>query len=309
MSTLSAQSNISPAMAEFNGSLYIAWADTRYGLHITWSPPGDFWPTQNPPDGTKWQTGQPLNEFTYNAPALCVFGNKLYIAYTGIDHSSLNVMSSQDGQRFSGKITIPAEVSGWGPALAVFGGRLFLAWTGVDQQRQLNIISSPDGITFDVHRDKRILGQSSIAAPALIYADSDHANNRDQMILAWTAPDGTIHLANSFDGYNFDFTRSSLGSDLSSAGPTLVTDFGQVTYISWIDAVHTGDGAGRIVYMHNDGDAGLANAYVNRAVLNDSSPVAPAMARFLVLFNRNPIITAYVRGDNHHLNVVLFWQG
>jgi hypothetical protein len=33
------------------------------------------------------------------------------------------------------------------------------------------------------------------------------------------------------------------------------------------------------------------------------------MASILVLFNRNPIITAYVRGDNHHLNMVLFYQG
>lgn len=207
---LNATSGFGPALSDFNGIVRVAWT-TNYEIRIARYGPGP---------GLVNDHG--LGEYSRHAPALAVFNNRLYIAWTGTDkYVLLNVKSSQDGETFlpKDKATL-REDSAYGPALAVFNNRLYLAWTGVDAQHSLNIISSADGLHF-LPKDKHILGQSSIAGPALMTTPPEwpHKLDQQQLLITWTGPDKGMHIAGSRDGFNFDFSDTRIPSETSNDRP------------------------------------------------------------------------------------------
>jgi hypothetical protein len=115
--SLNASSGFGPDLGYFNGSILIAWT-TKYEIRIAEYAPGP---------SPKLTKDHGLGEYSLHAPALEVFKNRLYIAWTGTDkYALLNVKSSQDGETFDHKSTLP-EDSANGPALAVFNNRLYLA--------------------------------------------------------------------------------------------------------------------------------------------------------------------------------------
>ncbi|MCT7979829.1 hypothetical protein, partial [Laspinema olomoucense] len=58
-------------------------------------------------DGVNFENKITLPETSFTAPALAVFDNRLYLAWTGTDEShSLNLISSADGVNFENKITL-----------------------------------------------------------------------------------------------------------------------------------------------------------------------------------------------------------
>jgi hypothetical protein len=203
---LNAKSTFTPALLEFNGGFRIAWT-TRYEIRIA------LWVYPN------FRNDHGLREFSYHAPALAVFNNRLYIAWAGTDkYALLNVKSSQDGEKFSNKVTL-REDSAYGPALAVFNNRLYLAWTGVDPQHSLNIISSADGVTFSA---KQILGQSSMSGPALTATAAwPYAHSKEKLFITWTGPDKAMNIAGSDDGVHFDFSDTRVPSETSNDRPVL----------------------------------------------------------------------------------------
>jgi len=203
-------STFSPAITKFNDQFSIAWT-TRYEIRTAFT--NNLALIQNDP-------GHPLGQFSRHGPALTVFHNLLYIAWTGTDkYALLNVMSSKDGVNFVNKVTL-REDGASGPALAVFNNRLYLAWTGVDQQHSLNIISSADGVNFS---GKQILGQSSISAPALMATPARWPNTgmKEQLFITWTGPDKGMNVATSNDGVHFDFTSTRIPSETSNDRPVL----------------------------------------------------------------------------------------
>lgn len=70
-----------------------------------------------------------------------------------------------------------------GPALVSHGGRLWVAWAGTD--RRLNLMSSPDGFSFD---HKVVLEERSSAQPAL-------AVHNGRLVIAWTGGGNRINVA------------------------------------------------------------------------------------------------------------------
>jgi hypothetical protein len=128
-----------PAIANFNGALYLAWTgtDARGSLNIASSTDG----------GANFGAKTTLNETSATGPALAAFNNKLFIAWVGTDAShSLNIASSSDGKNFGNTVTLP-QASNLSPVLTVAGNKLFIAWTGTDQN-PFNVQSSTDGVHF-----------------------------------------------------------------------------------------------------------------------------------------------------------------
>jgi len=70
-----------------------------------------------------------------------------------------------------------------GPAILSHGGRLWVAWTGTD--RHLNLMSSPDGVTFDY---KVVLDERSSGQPAL-------GEHNGRLVIAWTGGGNKLNLA------------------------------------------------------------------------------------------------------------------
>ncbi len=69
------------------------------------------------------------------------------------------------------------------PALVSHAGRLWLAWTGTD--RRLNVMSSPDGVSFG---QKMVLDERSSTQPAL-------AVHNGRLVIAWTGGGNRINVA------------------------------------------------------------------------------------------------------------------
>jgi len=80
---------------------------------------------------------------------------------------NLNVISSDDGRNFGGKIT-SGETSPYTPALAANNGQLFIAWTG-NGANQLNaaVVDTDlsQGVALGIS-SKVVLGESSSAGPS-----------------------------------------------------------------------------------------------------------------------------------------------
>ncbi len=296
MTELPARSDVTPGLGLWNGILYVAWSDQRQ-LHTL----------RSRDRGGHWGNDTLLNETSHHGPAICEFNGDLYIAWTGTDEFALlNVKSSHDGDTFANKVTL-REDSAFGPALTVFNEELYLAWVGVDPQRQLNIISSPDGTNF---HNKQILGQSSIGSPALEVARTDSSPFGDPgvpvLLLAWTDPTGSLRVGGSTDGQTFLF-GGPIGSETSVTGPALQTQeflpsLNTVVYIAW-----TGTDPGRhlnaMVSLHPDQFSDGFDPSTKHTFRDSSPPGGPSLTA-LFKDDRSTFFMSYVRGDDHHLNVI-----
>lgn len=102
--------------------------------------------------------------------AYAEFNNLLFQAWTGVcvpnkTPGQLFIASAPSGTMDFGAATaIQEETSELPPSLAVFNNRLFIAWTGTDSQ--LNVMSSPDGVTWNENTHQR-LGQFAQWGPSL----------------------------------------------------------------------------------------------------------------------------------------------
>jgi len=115
-----------PALAAFNGKLYIAVTGTnaQNTLYINSSVDGTTWPGA-------FQSLAPEAANANAGPALATFQGNLYLAWTGSD-SHLNIMHSADGTTFGGKINL-GSVNGLfqstgSPSLTATANYLILSW-------------------------------------------------------------------------------------------------------------------------------------------------------------------------------------
>jgi len=149
-----------------------------------------------------------LGESSAAAPALMVFNNRLYLAWTSTESTRrVSLMSSADGSTFTGKVIL-GESSAAAPALMVFNNQLYLAWTGIETATRLNLMFL-NGQTFS---NKVTLPESSSTGPAL-----DSFNN--QLYITWTGTDVYKQLSGSVfvDPSSHpivDQTRAALASTL-----------------------------------------------------------------------------------------------
>ncbi|HLJ00808.1 MAG TPA: hypothetical protein VKT76_13905 [Bradyrhizobium sp.] len=136
----------SPAMAVFNGRLYVAFRSKDNTLYVSAVKVGaDGYYNRIDTDNANGINGIKLQ----NNPAMAAFNGKLYIAFKANDESNkLYVTSSDDGMNFpkaKGYNDIRLQNS---PAMAAFNGKLYIAFKSNDSMDKLYVTSSDDGTNF-----------------------------------------------------------------------------------------------------------------------------------------------------------------
>ena len=296
MTMLTARSEASPALAShFGRQLCVAWIDPLE-LHVMMSSDR----------GAHWQMSALRNEFSRYAPALCEHSGYLYIAWTGTDQNqSLNVMRSSDGGlTFTNKVTIPNENSQYGPALVsalipvapkLSIQQLVIFWVGTDPQHQLNLMTSQDdGAVF---HNKQILGDSSVDSPTAISGEQG-------LTLAWTDVNRQMHVTTNLGSGNpslqqIDHQESHFRPALFEYRYPDGRGTGLTMAFSGTDDEHS-------IYALYSFDPNYAdfNHYNLRQTLPDSSPPAGPTMAALNPYDATTSFLCYVRGDNHHLNLI-----
>ena len=87
-------SQTAPALAVFNGTLFLAFVatDGTNNLYVCSST-----------DGVNWTGGEKVNQLSQKAPALAVFNGTLFLAFVATDGTNnLYVCSSTDGVNWTG---------------------------------------------------------------------------------------------------------------------------------------------------------------------------------------------------------------
>jgi hypothetical protein len=133
-----------PAVAVFNGRLFMAWQGIDNDHLLWWASSSDGVNFDGPNNhGTQTQSSM-KSSF---GPALAVFKGRLFMAwnfdspgFTGPSGGSLSLASSSDGLQFE-ELSTPYSLV-LEPALAVFNDRLFMAF--IVEGQHLNWASSHD---------------------------------------------------------------------------------------------------------------------------------------------------------------------
>jgi len=119
-----------PALAAFNGKLYLAFAGTDRQLNVMSST-----------DGLNF--GAPVvipNNSSQVGPGLAGFNGKLYLAWAGTDsRHRINYVTSTDGFTWGGQTLFGSEASAGNPALAASSTQLLIAYNGVNSAHNLNV--------------------------------------------------------------------------------------------------------------------------------------------------------------------------
>jgi len=123
-------SNWQPAIAAFNGALYLAYTGLDGRLNIASST-----------DGVTFGASTIIpNNTSAVGPGLAAFGGQLYIAWAATDGlRSINIMQSANGVSWVNKRLFGPERSRGNPALAGSSSQLLIAWNGTDNAKTVNV--------------------------------------------------------------------------------------------------------------------------------------------------------------------------
>lgn len=217
---------------------------------------------------------------TGDGPAIAFFKDEMWLVWSGIgDHNFLGVHGF-----FSNRSNTLTERSRTKPALAVFRDRLYLAWSGVDSDNHLNVMSSGDGINFDILTKRKLRHQAEVGPALAVF--------NDRLFLAWSGKDFDTHLnvALSDDGLSFD--KACVIPESSGASPALAAFAGRL-HIAWA-------GKDRDTHLNIMSSAdGLWFDSATKRTLPEQSGVGPALATF-----GDRLVMAWAGKDYFtHLNV------
>jgi hypothetical protein len=275
-----------PAIAEFNGSLYLAYKSAEFDDRIfsasfnatAWKPPQQvstfasssgvslavfngklymawkgmqadqtiYWSVF---DGVSWAAQQQTPGFgTSTGPSLAVFNNALYMAWKGIQGDQRVFWSSFNGA-WGNQQVVPGIGSSVGPSLAVFDGRLYMAWKGEFGDQRL-FYSNFDGASWT--SQQLIPGTSSEGASLAVFNNALYA--------AWKGVVGDQNISWSrFNGSVWAPQQSLAGAD-TSVGPSIAV-FTSLLYMVWKGL----SGDQRIFYSRFDGTAWAAQQQISGA--------------------------------------------
>ncbi len=173
-------SPVSPALAAFNGGLYLAWkGDGNDNLSVMVST------DSGQSFGNKFISPETSPE----SPGLAVNNGELFITWKGDGNDNLNVavvdvdLSTGNPTGFSNKVTL-GDTSPLSPTLASLNGYLFLSWKGDGNDNLSVMVSTDNGQTFG---NKFISPETSPESPAL-------ALHNGNLFIAWKG-DGNDNLS------------------------------------------------------------------------------------------------------------------
>lgn len=123
-------SNWQPAIAAFNGRLYLAYTGLDGRLNVASST-----------DGVTFGASTIIpNNTSAVGPGLAAFNGELYIAWAATDgRRSINIMQSANGVSWVNKRLFRFDASLGNPALAGSSSQLLIAWNGTDGAHTLNV--------------------------------------------------------------------------------------------------------------------------------------------------------------------------
>ncbi len=247
------QSQSTPALAEFNGSLHMVHAGAS--SH-------DIWHSLF--DGTAWAPNVRIPDQQSKAPsALAAFGGRLHLVHLGTSSNQL-WHSSYDGTRWTTNAKIDGESTSAAPALAEFGGLLHCVHLGSSSTRLYHL-------TFDgVRWTKRP-------------ADPGLDGQRSKGAVALAAHGGVLHLVHQGESSNrlwhstFDGTTWTpnvvIPGQLSKAAPALAS------FNGLLHLVHLGDSSNRLWHSTFDGSVWAENVAIPYQLSKDAAALAPFNSR------------------------------
>ena len=202
-----------PAAAYLNGLTFIGWSGTDAAHHLN---------VMSSAHRTVWGSKVTLGDTSPNGCSLCVFNNRLYLAWTGTGNSQINLMSSGDGITWGNKVTLADTCIGR-PSLAAHNGQLVLAWAGTDSAHHINTITSQDGAHWG---NKHTLGDTASDSPAI-------ASFANRLFLAWSGTDNPHHVNVMSSGdFGASWQNKVTLNETSIAAPALLTSGNQLL-LSW----------------------------------------------------------------------------
>ena len=209
--------SVGPALANFNGLLYMAWKGIEGDDGIWWSTfDGANWAPQQNVGGVGTSVGPTLAVNEGDQPLL-------YMAWKGIEGDDGIWWSTFDGANWAPQQNVGGVGTSVGPALASFNGVLYMVWKGIE---------GDDGIwwsTFDGANwapQQNIGGVGTSFRPALAVYDA-------KLYMAWKGIEGDDGIWwSSFDGANWA-PQQNVGGVGTSAGLGIAPDFDGFLDMAW----------------------------------------------------------------------------
>ncbi|MFE1871807.1 matrixin family metalloprotease, partial [Streptomyces sp. NPDC059496] len=109
---------------EGDSNIYYSWFDNANPI---WRPQQVVWYADTEVEG-----GVPVNVGTSDGPSATVHGDRILLAWKGIEGDSGIYFSFFDGKEFTGQIRVRGVGTSRGPAVCTFNGTAHMAWQGVE---------------------------------------------------------------------------------------------------------------------------------------------------------------------------------
>jgi hypothetical protein len=126
-----------PALVVYNNFLYMFWKGVRgdSGIYFTriGSAPAAIWDAQNRVSYTEADTRgqQRLMVGTTNGPSATLRGDRILLAWKGVEGDTSIWFSLFDGSEFSGQVSVANVGTSNGPCVCAFAGQTHMLWQGV----------------------------------------------------------------------------------------------------------------------------------------------------------------------------------
>jgi hypothetical protein len=169
-----------PALAVFQGKLYMAWKGIPGDQGIYFSSYALQWAPQ----------ASVPNVGTSTRPALAVYRNRLFMAWKGIEGDQGIYFASYDGRNWTAQAPVPGVGTSTYPTMGVLQDRLYMVWKGIEgdpsvyftsfdgtawrPQSAVPNIGTAVGATLSAGPDRLFLTWSGVAGdPSLYYTTFD----------------------------------------------------------------------------------------------------------------------------------------
>jgi hypothetical protein len=166
VTTLTQNSVTGPAVAIFNGRLYVAWTGTDNPNHLN---------VASTLDGVNFTAPVIIpnnSSVAWAGPGLAVFGGKLYLSWTG-GSSLINYISSPDGVTWSNQVTTAWKAEG-STAMTVkpaSGGNpetLYITFADVATNNFVQVYNTTNGVNWNFQGAQTLGGKGSPYSPAIL---------------------------------------------------------------------------------------------------------------------------------------------
>jgi hypothetical protein len=220
---LGGSSDQGPAMVQFGDLVCAAWSGTDSSHHLNFA-------CGNPLVGNF--TTITTNQFSTLAPALAVYQNTVWMAWTGTNNA-LNIAAlPMNGNNMLEAFGVGNnDASNQAPALAVaeINGvqELVMAWTGTDSKHHLNVASSLNVDPPSTWSATTTLNQLASGGPSLAFWNNN-------LYIGWTGTDSQLNFAmaaaNSTQFGAAQFVKVAGGGNMTSSNAPSLTTTANLNY-------------------------------------------------------------------------------